>query len=190
MALDGNGFFMVEESGQRSLMRAGNFRVASNGNLVTQDGQLVLGYPAVNQAGNAAKATQNFSVSTNLDLGAAAGTTFSSQVQVFDSLGNSYLATVTYRKSVDAASAWDFSVTLPAGDATGVPTTSTGTPFFDASGKPILSNINTAFPGLADGANTLNMTWNLSGLYLAPSWSTKVTMGRLRTCGPHGHQQG
>jgi flagellar hook protein FlgE len=87
MALDGNGFFMVEESGQRSLMRAGNFRVASNGNLVTQDGQLVLGYPAVNQSGNAAKATQNFSVSTNLDLGAAAGTTFSSRVQVFDSLG-------------------------------------------------------------------------------------------------------
>jgi hypothetical protein len=97
---------MVEENGRRSLTRADNFQVASNGNLITQDGQLVLGYQAGNQAGNAAKATQNFSVSTNLDLGAAAGTTFSSQVQVFDSLGNSYLATVTFRKSVDAASAW------------------------------------------------------------------------------------
>jgi flagellar hook protein FlgE len=46
MALDGNGFFMVEQNGQQSLTRAGNFQVADNGNLITQDGQLVLGYPA------------------------------------------------------------------------------------------------------------------------------------------------
>jgi flagellar hook protein FlgE len=174
MALDGTGFFMVEQNGQQSLTRAGNFQVASNGNLTTQDGQLVLGYPAVNQVANVTKATQNFSVSTNLDLGAAAGTTFSSQVQVFDSLGNSYLATVTYKKSVDAASAWDFSVTLPAGDA-GAPTTSTGTLFFDSSGKPILSSVNMTFPGLADGANALNLTWNLNGLTESASASTNIS---------------
>jgi flagellar hook protein FlgE len=175
VALDGNGFFMVEQNGQQSLTRAGNFQVASNGNLITQDGQLVLGYPAVSQAGGAAKATQNFSLSTNLDLGAVGGTTFTSQVQVFDSLGNSHLATVTFRKSVDASTAWDFSVTLPAGDATGVPVTSTGTLFFDASGKPIVSDINMAFPGLADGANTLIMTWNLDGLTQSASPSVNIS---------------
>jgi len=108
MALDGNGFFMVEQNGQQSLTRAGNFQVADNGNLITQDGQLVLGYPAANHAANAAKATQTFSVSANLDLAASLGTTFSSQVQVFDSLGKGYLATVTYSKSYDAANAWDY----------------------------------------------------------------------------------
>ena len=58
MALDGNGFFMVEHNGQQLLTRAGNFQVASNGDLITQDGQRVLGYQAVNEP---AKATQNFS---------------------------------------------------------------------------------------------------------------------------------
>jgi flagellar hook protein FlgE len=175
MALDGTGFFMVEQNGQQSLTRAGNFQVASNGNLTTQDGQLVLGYPAVNPATNVTTATQSFSVTANLDLAAAAGTTFSSQVQVFDSLGNSYLATVTYKKSVDDASAWDFSVTLPAGDA-GAPTGSnTGTLFFDSSGKPIVSSLNMTFPGLADGANALNLTWNLNGLTESASASTNIS---------------
>ena len=84
---------MVEQNGQVSLTRAGNFQVANNGDLTTQDGQQVLGYPAVNQA---AKATQNFSVPANLDSTATPGATFSSQVQVFDSLGNSHQATITY----------------------------------------------------------------------------------------------
>ena len=63
MALDGNGFFLVEQNGQKSLTRAGNFQVANNGSLITQDGASVLGYPVVNEA---AKATQNFSITANL----------------------------------------------------------------------------------------------------------------------------
>src|SRR5580698_6730305 len=31
MALDGNGFFVVEQNGQQSLTRAGNFSVSNNG---------------------------------------------------------------------------------------------------------------------------------------------------------------
>jgi flagellar hook protein FlgE len=46
LALDGSGFFLVEQNGQQSLTRAGNFTVANNGSLTTQDGQFVLGYPA------------------------------------------------------------------------------------------------------------------------------------------------
>jgi flagellar hook protein FlgE len=162
MALDGNGFFMVEQNGQQSLTRAGNFQVSNNGNLMTQDGQQVLGYVAVNQA---AKATQNFSVSANLDLAAAPGTTFTSQVQLFDSLGNSLVATVLYRRSPAVGiNAWDFSVTLPASEETGAPTNNTGTMFFDSSGNVEGPIQNMSFPGLVDGANTLNLTFDRTGI--------------------------
>ncbi len=44
MALAGNGFFVVEQGGVQSLTRAGNFQLSSSGNLITQDGQQVMGY--------------------------------------------------------------------------------------------------------------------------------------------------
>jgi flagellar hook protein FlgE len=177
MALSGNGFFMVEQNGQQLLTRAGNFQVASNGDLITQDGQQVLGYTAVNQV---AKATQNFSVTTNLDAAAPPGTTFSSQIQVFDSLGHSYLATVLYKKSsTPGVLAWDFGVFLPPGAATGVPVNNGGTMFFDAAGNPGPSNggssVTMTFPGLTDGANTLKMTWNVKGLTSVASATASIS---------------
>jgi flagellar hook protein FlgE len=172
MALDGNGFFMVEQNGQLSLTRAGNFQVASNGNLITADGQQVLGYPVVNQA---AKATQNFSVTANLDSTVPTGT-FSSQVQIFDSLGNSHLATVTYARTTNIPiNAWDYSVTLPAGDATGVPTTNTGTLFFDSSGNVEGPVVSMTFPGLVDGANPLVLTFDRSGITGLPTASVNIS---------------
>lgn len=164
MALDGNGFFIVEQNGVQSLTRAGNFQVADNGDLITQDGQKVLGYQTVDQS---AKATQNFSASVNLDSTAPITTTFTSQVEVFDSLGKGYLATLTFQHS--ATNIWNVSVTLPAGVETGVPTKNTATLVFDSSGNPILSSLNMTFPGLTDGANTLNLTWNLGGITNTPS---------------------
>src|SRR5271157_5029773 len=50
MALQGNGFFVVNNNGQTSYTRAGDFSVNSAGQLVTPDGQLVMGYPAVDGA--------------------------------------------------------------------------------------------------------------------------------------------
>jgi flagellar hook-basal body protein len=173
MTLNGNGFFMVEQNGQVSLTRAGNFQVDSNGNLITSDGQQVLGYSAVNQP---AKATQNFSVTANLDSTVPAGTTFSSQVQIFDSLGNSHLATVTYRRTVNfPINAWDYSVTLPAGDATGVPTTNTGTLFFDSAGNVEGPFASMTFPGLVDGANPLTLTFDRSGITGLPTASVNIS---------------
>src|ERR1700761_5152072 len=52
MALAGNGFFVVQQGGVQSLTRAGNFQLSSSGNLITQDGQQVMGYAAVNGVGN------------------------------------------------------------------------------------------------------------------------------------------
>jgi flagellar basal-body rod protein FlgF len=43
MAIEGTGFFVVQKDGQNYLTRAGNFRLTSRGELVTQQGYPVLG---------------------------------------------------------------------------------------------------------------------------------------------------
>ena len=49
MAINGNGFFTVEDptTGQKYLTQDGSFTTNSSGDLVTSNGMLVLGYPTV-----------------------------------------------------------------------------------------------------------------------------------------------
>jgi flagellar hook protein FlgE len=188
MALAGNGFFVVQQGGVQSLTRAGNFQLSSSGSLITQDGQQVMGYAAVNGVVNqnssltpitipvglneGAQATQNFSVTANLNSNATVGTTFSSPVQIFDSLGQSHQVTVSYTKT--ATNTWNYSVALPPGDATGVPTNNTGTLTFNSSGNlvsPTGSVNNITFPTLVDGASDLSFNWNLNNSNGTPTIS-------------------
>jgi len=180
MAMDGNGFFLVAQNGQQSLTRAGNFQVSSSGSLITQDGASVLGYPVVNKVVNTnvnpqaitlpvgstqgAQATQNISATVNLNSNAPMGTSFTTPVQIFDSLGQSHQATITYAKT--GTNTWSYSVSLPAGDASGTPVNNTGTLAFDSNGNltsptGVVSGIT--FPGMADGASDLTFNWNLNG---------------------------
>ena len=46
VAIQGEGFFVVQKDGGTSYTRAGNFAIDKNNSLVTQDGQQVMGYPA------------------------------------------------------------------------------------------------------------------------------------------------
>ncbi len=48
VAITGNGLFVTQKDGVQQYTRAGNFTIDSQGQLTTQDGQLVMGYPAVN----------------------------------------------------------------------------------------------------------------------------------------------
>jgi flagellar hook protein FlgE len=188
MALAGNGFFVVQQGGVQSLTRAGNFQLSSSGGLITQDGQQVMGYAAVNGVVNqnssltpitipvglneGAQATQNISVTTNLNSNATVGTTFSSPVQIFDSLGQSHQVTVSYTKT--ATNTWNYSVDLPAGDFTGVPSNNTGTLTFNSSGNlvsPAGSVNNITFPTLVDGASNLSFNWNLNNSSGTPTIS-------------------
>jgi flagellar hook protein FlgE len=189
MALAGNGFFVVQQGGVQSLTRAGNFQLSSSGNLITQDGQQVMGYAAVNGVVNqnsnlspitipvglneGAQATQNFSLTANLNSNATVGTPFSSPVTIFDSLGQSHQATVSYTKT--GTNTWSYSVDLPAGDyAPGTATNNTGTLTFDTSGNlvsPTGSVNNITFSGLTDGASNLSFNWNLNNSSGTPTIS-------------------
>jgi flagellar hook-associated protein 1 FlgK len=123
--------------------------------------------------------TTSFSLTENLDSGTPVNSTTTGNVQVYDTLGNSYQATVTYTQ--EGANTWDYSVALPAAAfASGVSTPVTGTMTFNAAGnltqiQPTgaanpetvgtapgdVSSIPLSFTGLADGAADLNIGWNL-----------------------------
>jgi flagellar hook protein FlgE len=178
MAIQGNGFFVTNDNGVQELTRAGDFQLDNDGNLTTQDGSGVMGYAAINGSvavggspinlrlpiseTQQAQATDSFSMDGNLSSGAALGTSFSTPITMYDSLGTSHVATVSFTKS--ATDQWNYSITLPAGDATGTPVNNTGTLQFDSTGALISPTSNVSgisFSGLVDGAQDLSMKWNL-----------------------------
>jgi len=171
VALNGNGFFVLDNGGALEYSRAGNFSLDSNGNLVSANGLSVMGYPAANGVVNTnapltainipvgavedPQATTTMSMTANLDPTTAAGTQFPAQLTVYDSLGESHVVTVTYTPTANA-NVWDYSAALPEGDysAAGgnvVPAAITGTMTFDANG-----NLTTVTPtgGAAETVGT------------------------------------
>jgi len=48
VAIDGQGFFVVNNDGEQEFTRAGNFSISSTGQLLSSNGGEVMGYPAVN----------------------------------------------------------------------------------------------------------------------------------------------
>jgi len=183
LAMQGNGFFVVQGGGETSYTRAGDFSVNSAGQLITPGGQLVMGYPAVNGVVSTGGAlapitvnetatipgspTSTFQTTTNLDSSSPVGTTYSAPVTVYDSLGTPQTLSVQYTNT--GANTWSYNVTLPASatGATGTTTTvATGTMTFDSSGNltsPSGSVTGIKITGLADGAANMNLTWNLGG---------------------------
>lgn len=177
LAIEGDGFFIVKQGGVQELTRAGNFQLSSTGELETSDGLPVLGYQAVNGVTGAngalgtlslpigetqaAQPTNTFSLTANLNSSASVGTSFSSALTLYDSLGTSHVATVTFSKT--AQNQWGYSVSLPSGDVTTSANTS-GTLTFDSSGKMISPSSNPSaigFSGLKDGASDMSLTWDL-----------------------------
>jgi flagellar hook protein FlgE len=200
MALSGDGFFVVQQNGVQSLTRAGNFQLDSSGNLTTSDGESVMGYSAMNGvisgssslvpltlptgSTESAKATQNFSLTANLNASAAVGTPFSTPVQVYDSLGQTHQATISFTKT--AANTWSYDVSLPSGDFTGASTGNTGTLTFDSSGN-LLMPTTAAWPSstaatvgttVLDSNGNLERVTSVSGTgttgAAVPTWSTTV----------------
>lgn len=184
VAITGNGLFVTQDSsGALLFTRAGNFTTNAQGQLVTSDGQNVMGYPAVNgvvtpgqglaplQLGQGQisqpSATTTMSQTTNLDASGGVGATFSTPLTVYDSLGNSHVLTFNYTNT--GTNAWSYSVTLPAADTggTGSPTVvASGNLTFDTSGNltsPSGSITGININGLADGAANMSLTWNLAG---------------------------
>lgn len=153
VAIQGNGFFVVNTNGVTSYTRNGNFNVNSAGYLTTSSGGLVMGYPAVNGvinpngvlgpiamgAGQTSppNATANVTLGMNLNASDAVGASYSAPVTIYDALGASHQLTFTFTKT--AANAWGYTITAPqsdiAGAATNPVTLGSGTLNFNGSGQ-------------------------------------------------------
>lgn len=189
VAIQGDGFFVVQQNGATRYTRAGNFAVDKNNFLVTQDGQQIMGYSAVNgvvtpslglrplQLGagtiSPPTPTSTLQIAANLDASVNVGGTFATPVTVFDSLGTSHVLTFTFTKT--AANAWNYSVGIHAADVSGSATIASGSLAFNGSGTLVgvtpttggtvtgaAGNVNgIAINGLTDGASNMTFAWDL-----------------------------
>jgi flagellar hook protein FlgE len=192
-AIQGGGFFVLQDpSGQTLYTRQGNFTVNASGDLVNSTGQFVQGWNAAagvlntngatgniqlpNGLAQPPVATQNFTLSVNLQSNAAVGSpagTFSSPIQIIDSQGNPHTLTVTYTET--AANTWSYAVTIPQADiGAGVSNAvGSGTLTFDNSGQlltPALagSAIPISIPALNSTGAAMTLNWNLYNAAGAP----------------------
>ncbi|MCC6220373.1 MAG: flagellar hook protein FlgE [Deltaproteobacteria bacterium] len=140
LAVDGNGFFVLEDiSGARYYSRAGNLKIDADGYLRNQNDLYVLGFPvngsggleriATNQISQENIESLNVFIGGNLDASSAltaqpaAGATyaelsdaasFSTFVDVFDSLGAKHTATVFFYHT--APGTWTASTFIDGGE--------------------------------------------------------------------------
>ena len=183
-AIQGDGFFIVQAagSGNTEYTRGGSFQVNTQGQLTTASGDLVQGWTMTNgvlntnlpigpisvPVGALAPPVASTTISTDLNLNSAAasGDSFSTSIQVYDSLGTSHIVTLTFTQS-GTPNQWNYSASVPGSDLTGGSFTPvTGSLTFDSTGKLITPastdpSPTIAITGLADGASDMNLTWNL-----------------------------
>jgi flagellar hook protein FlgE len=156
VAIQGNGFLIVTTaSGATEYTRDGNLKVDKTGQLTTATGELVQGYIGTSTTGSPAAITvptgtlkpavptANMTLNANLDSTATVVTTpsasnvsYSTSVQVYDSLGNSHQVTLDFWNT--GSGNWTYDAVLdgatPAlGTGTGADPNQ-GTLTFDTSG--------------------------------------------------------
>jgi flagellar hook protein FlgE len=186
VAIQGDGFLVVRDSqGGQLYTRGGNLQVNKEGQLVTATGFRVQGWTESNGVLDTTQpiteiivpvgslraplATKSFSFDLNLDAAETAGPpagTFSTSMEVYDSLGRSHVVSVQFTKTA-TANQWDYAMTVPDSDVQTPPFTPvTGSITFDAQGKVTTPTAADPMPviavtGLADGAADMSITWNL-----------------------------
>jgi flagellar hook protein FlgE len=202
-----NGSFQQDTNG--NLVTSNGLSVmgypAPNGVVNTNAPLAPINIPLVGQV-QQPTATTSFNMNANLD--SEATSSFPATAPVFDSLGGSHNVTITFTQT--GANTWTYSAALPAADfANGVSTPLTGTMQFDATG-----NLTTVTPGggaaetvgtapgdfssiplnfanpLADGANELNLQWNLLGSAGTPSISQTVQASAMSGVTANGNAAG
>jgi flagellar hook protein FlgE len=187
VAIQGNGFFIVRGTGGNSYTRAGNFTFDASGKLVTPDGQFVQGYTQVDAVTGdivttgqttditvppgvlrAPVATTSFFTQTNLDASAAVADTFTTSVQIYDSLGEPHVATILYTKT--AANTWSYEATVPSTEATGTAGTTAGTVRLGPIGTITFNGLGVMTAPAADVALAGPTTWTNGATVNAITW--------------------
>jgi len=141
MAIDGNGMFVVTDGlgGQTYYTRDGSFQEDSNGylevngyylqgwstdssgNITASNTNSTSGLEAINlnRYSSDAAATQNVTLQANLPADATAGATFSTSLELYDSLGVGENVSVTWTKSSTNSNEWTMTINNPTNSSTG-----------------------------------------------------------------------
>jgi flagellar hook protein FlgE len=178
VAIQGQGFLVVNNSSGQFYTRAGNLHLDANGNLVTAGGANVQGYSSNPKTGqidpnlglasikmpsglNSPVTTSQFELAMNLDAGAANASQFTTSIQVYDSLGKAHTATLTMQKSIAAGASpttsWKFDITIPNNEIAGV--AATDTKQYSLITGTTVSGAPTAGTLLFDNTGTLTSAW-------------------------------
>ena len=174
-AIQGDGFFIVNDGTADFYTRDGSFGVDADGTLVDPaTGMTVQGYTAVNGVIDTSQPIGNILIPTggagrtrpttvgtmmgNLNSGAAIGDTVQRVIRVYDSLGTVQEVTVTFTRS--AVSQYDWAATHPVAGAVG-----SGTLVFDVNGQVTAGGSGAVSIPLTNGATTpFNLTLDMTGV--------------------------
>jgi flagellar hook protein FlgE len=190
LAIDGNGFFIVNDGTGNFYSRAGQFRVNENGLVETLTGEVLQGFQITNNVvgttltdvsltglQSSPQATTIFTLGAQLDGSAVAGTTFNSPVQVFNSVGSQDIVNLQFTKIATAGNDWGVNFTSSLGVVTGaaIPPAFDVTLNFDTAGQLIGLNsgaladvtINLDYSASAPPAAAQAVIWDLADATLA-----------------------
>ena len=180
IAIDGDGFFAVTTGDGSDIYytRNGSFTVDDDTGYLTSNGYTLLGWPT-DADGNVvggttetnleqidtdvltgyAAATTSMTMKGSLPADAKVGDSYTSQIELFDSLGTAYTMDVTWEKT--GQNTWDMSFADPSstGGSTGTAQTTTIAIEFNEDGtlkKPDSATLS--ITGLSDGATDMSVT--------------------------------
>ncbi len=187
VAIQGDDFLVKKNTMSNAVLytRGGNLQVNKQGQLVTATGFRLQGWNEINGVLDTTQPvtdvivpvgslrapvpTSNVSFDLNLDASATAGpppTTFSTSIEVFDSLGGAHTISIRFEKTANPGE-WSYSLIFPDSDLANPPFTPvTGTLQFDSQGRLTSPSASDPMPqlvvtGLANGAADLEITWQL-----------------------------
>ena len=125
LAIQGDGFFVVQQAGQQLFTRAGSFSIDALGRLVTQEGGFIMGWGA-DAAGNvntnagigalqipvgdltSPNPSGSVSIGGNLPADADDGTVIANSVEIYDEQGNPWTLSVRFEKTGE--NAWNVEI--------------------------------------------------------------------------------
>jgi flagellar hook protein FlgE len=193
LGINGQGFFLLSDSGSTVYSRAGAFHTDDSGYVINSGNQRLQVYQA-DAAGNitgalgdlyldpsdiAPSATTTVDVGVNLDASATAPTAafdptdatsynHSTSLTVYDSLGNSHLATAYYRKT--GAGTWDSYLFVNGNPVRGGPPYTADALQFDTTGALTVPAAGTiTYPAYNPGTGAANLVLTLDYGSASPS---------------------
>jgi flagellar hook protein FlgE len=176
MAINGNGFFVLDDKGSQLYTRNGAFTTSSTGTLESSGGLAVMGYSAADGVVNTGGALSDITIPTTETMSPSATTTFSvtqtldstdtsassKGLTLYDSLGQSYSATISYTKT--GTNQWSYSISVPdtlSAAKTTSGSTTTDTYNFGSSGgtlAAVYTGTNMTITGLTSAGASATIT--------------------------------